>query len=109
MNAPADKAFLSREYNNRELVPDHPQYFARWGDASARARQAGYQDGYRDQAEAVVPAPPSVECGEHHTLLYRRHRTKVCQPVQGSGGKFGATFIGERCREHRYDDGVSTA
>ena len=29
MNAP-DKAFLAREYNNRELVPDHPQYFARW-------------------------------------------------------------------------------
>jgi arylformamidase len=38
MNAPADKAFLSREYNNRELVPDHGQYFARWGEASARAR-----------------------------------------------------------------------
>jgi arylformamidase len=37
MNAP-DKAFLSREYNNRELVPEHPQYFARWADASARAR-----------------------------------------------------------------------
>ena len=37
MNAP-DKAFFSREYNNRELVPEHPQYFARWGEASARAR-----------------------------------------------------------------------
>ena len=37
MNAP-DKGFLSREYNNRELVPDHPQYFARWGEASVRAR-----------------------------------------------------------------------
>jgi arylformamidase len=37
MNAP-DKAFLSRQYNNRELVPDHPQYFARWQEASARAR-----------------------------------------------------------------------
>jgi arylformamidase len=38
MNAPVDKAFLGREYNNRELVPDHAQYFARWGEASARAR-----------------------------------------------------------------------
>jgi arylformamidase len=38
MNAPVDKAFLSREYNNRELVPDHGEYFARWGEASARAR-----------------------------------------------------------------------
>ena len=37
MNAP-DKAFLARQYNNRELVPDHPQYFARWGEASVRAR-----------------------------------------------------------------------
>jgi arylformamidase len=37
MNAP-DKAFLSRAYNNRELVPEHPQFFARWGEASARAR-----------------------------------------------------------------------
>jgi arylformamidase len=37
MNAP-EKAFLSREYNNRELVPEHPQYFARWAEASARAR-----------------------------------------------------------------------
>jgi arylformamidase len=38
MNAPADKALLNREYNNRELVPDHAQYFARWAEASARAR-----------------------------------------------------------------------
>jgi arylformamidase len=33
-----DVAFLTREYNNRALVPDHPQYFARWADASARTR-----------------------------------------------------------------------
>ena len=38
MNSPADKESLSRQYNNRALVPEHPQYFARWGDASARAR-----------------------------------------------------------------------
>jgi arylformamidase len=37
MNAP-DSAFLAREYNNRALVPDHPQYFARWQETSARAR-----------------------------------------------------------------------
>jgi arylformamidase len=37
MNA-RDKAFYSREYNNRELVPDHPQYMARWAESSARAR-----------------------------------------------------------------------
>ena len=37
MNAP-DAASLSRLYNNRELVPEHPQYMARWSEASARAR-----------------------------------------------------------------------
>lgn len=34
----SDQDFLSREYNNRELVPDHGQYFARWAEGSARAR-----------------------------------------------------------------------
>jgi arylformamidase len=33
-----DTVFLSREYNNRALVPDHPQYFTRWAERSARAR-----------------------------------------------------------------------
>ena len=33
-----DKAVLSKLYNNRELVPEHPQYFARWAESSARAR-----------------------------------------------------------------------
>jgi arylformamidase len=37
MNAP-DKALLNTAYHNPELVPDHAQYFARWQDASARAR-----------------------------------------------------------------------
>src|SRR5499426_684226 len=37
MNAP-DKAVLNREYNNRELVPGHPEYFARWSQSSAQAR-----------------------------------------------------------------------
>jgi arylformamidase len=38
MNSPADKESPARQYNNRALVPEHPLYFARWGDASARAR-----------------------------------------------------------------------
>jgi arylformamidase len=37
MNAP-DNSMLSKLYNNRELVPDHPQYFARWAEASQKAR-----------------------------------------------------------------------
>jgi arylformamidase len=31
-------AFYSREYNNRELVPDNEKYSARWEQASAQAR-----------------------------------------------------------------------
>jgi arylformamidase len=34
----SDPAFLSREYNNRELFPDHPRHFARWSESSAHAR-----------------------------------------------------------------------
>jgi arylformamidase len=37
MNA-VDASLLAKEYNNRELVPDHPKYFARWQEGSARAR-----------------------------------------------------------------------
>jgi arylformamidase len=37
MNAP-EKLSLSQLYNNRELVPEHPQYLARWVEGSARAR-----------------------------------------------------------------------
>jgi len=37
MNAP-DRIFLSREYNARELGPDHPRFFARWAESSAQAR-----------------------------------------------------------------------
>src|ERR1051325_8658944 len=42
MNAPMeimrDPVLLSQLYNNRELVPDHAQYFARWAEGSQRAR-----------------------------------------------------------------------
>jgi arylformamidase len=38
MTSAADPVFLSREYNNRELFPDHPRHFARWQESSARAR-----------------------------------------------------------------------
>jgi arylformamidase len=33
-----DTAFYSREYNNRELVPDHGRYLERWAQDSAHAR-----------------------------------------------------------------------
>ncbi len=35
-----DTAWLDRMYNNRALVPDHAQYFSRWADSSAQARNS---------------------------------------------------------------------
>jgi arylformamidase len=52
MNAP-DAGFLSREYNNRELVPEHPQYMARWAERSARARST--MTCYLDRAYGEQP------------------------------------------------------
>ena len=34
-----DPAWLDRQYNNRELVPEHATHFARWAKDSAQARQ----------------------------------------------------------------------
>jgi arylformamidase len=50
----SDAAFYSREYNNRELFPDHPRHFARWAEASARAR--GTMTCYLDRAYGPSPA-----------------------------------------------------
>ena len=49
----SDPAFLSREYNNRELFPDHPRHFARWQESSARAR--GTMTCYLDRAYGASP------------------------------------------------------
>ena len=34
-----DPAWLSAQYNNRELVPEHPKFLARWTGASAHVRR----------------------------------------------------------------------
>ena len=52
MNAP-DKALLARQYNNRELVPDHPQYLGRWAEGSQRARDT--MKGYRECRYGEMP------------------------------------------------------
>lgn len=35
-----DPAWLDEQYNNRERVPEHPEIFARWSEASAEVRRA---------------------------------------------------------------------
>jgi arylformamidase len=52
MNAP-ERATLSQLYNNRELVPEHPQFMARWSESSARARAS--MTGYLDRAYGEQP------------------------------------------------------
>jgi len=52
MNAP-DKLSLSQLYNNRELVPEHPQFLARWAESSARARST--MTCYLDRAYGEQP------------------------------------------------------
>ncbi|RZL64878.1 MAG: alpha/beta hydrolase [Variovorax sp.] len=57
-----DPAWLDRMYNNRARVPDHPAYFARWAEASARVRAAqpdaldlAYGEGMKETLD-VFPA-----------------------------------------------------
>jgi arylformamidase len=48
-----DPAFLSREYNNRELFPDHARHFARWSEVSAHTRSS--MTCYLDRAYGASP------------------------------------------------------
>jgi arylformamidase len=57
-------AWYDGMYNNRQLVPDHPAYFARWAEDSARARAAGpceldiaYGSGEREKLDVFPGAP----------------------------------------------------
>jgi arylformamidase len=58
-----DGGWYDRMYNNRELVPDHPAYFARWAELSERARRhepceldVAYGDAAGEKLD-VFPAP----------------------------------------------------
>ena len=53
MNVLADPAFYAREYNNRDLVPEHAKFFARWAEASERVR--GSLNCYLDRRYGKAP------------------------------------------------------
>jgi len=63
-----DPAWLEAQYNNRALVPDHGDYFARWAEASAIVRAQGtgrldlrYGEGKKSTLDifpASVPGAP---------------------------------------------------
>jgi len=80
MNAP-DKAFLSREYNNRELVPEHPQYFARWQQSSAlaRSRMSSHLDlAYGETAGETPGGAAGERAGETLDLFPARKGDGSC-------------------------------
>jgi len=67
--APAHSSFYAREYNNRELVPEHPQFIARWQTASEKARSA--LNGYLDRRYGEAP-------GETIDLFPARQGSGAC-------------------------------
>ena len=59
-------AEVERGYNNRAAVPDHPQWFARWGERSAAAmaservlRDLRYGSGPRETLDLFLPRGPA--------------------------------------------------
>ena len=57
-----DPDWLDRQYNNRALIPEHPEIFARWSRASALAREKSvcqidlrYARGPSDTLDVFVP------------------------------------------------------
>ncbi len=71
---PVDRATAERGFNNREAVPDHPAWFARWREASQAAREAlphrldlRYGPGPRERLDLFLPRAGSAPRG---TLLF---------------------------------------
>ncbi|MDB5940636.1 MAG: hypothetical protein JWQ13_202 [Ramlibacter sp.] len=66
MDTSRDAAWLERMYNNRALVPEHPEYFRRWDTASAEARQSQPCEldlRYGDGAGEVLDVFPAARPG----------------------------------------------
>jgi arylformamidase len=59
-----DQAALDAQYNLRAAVPEHPEYFRRWAEASAAAREqlAGHLDlAYGDHPQQTLDYFPAAE------------------------------------------------
>lgn len=75
MTAPVDLTpeFCERGYNNRAAVPEHPRYFERWADESARVRSAMYcvvDARYGTRPKETMDLFPA---GGHRGLLFFIH------------------------------------
>ena len=72
MNMVADAASLSRLYNNRELVPDHASFLARWNEQSrvARSRMTSHLDlRYGDMPGETIDLFPARK-GDGSCLMF---------------------------------------
>lgn len=97
-----DPAWLDRMYNNRELVPEHPAYFARWAAESAELREAltahidlPYGDGPNETLDVFPAAEPNapvlvfihggywraLDKSEHSFIARAFHERGVCVVV----------------------------
>jgi arylformamidase len=63
-----DPAWLSAQYNNRELVPDHPRHLRHWAEASALSRErsdcrldVAYGSGAMEALDLFLPAQPRAD------------------------------------------------
>ena len=69
LHARTDPAWLEAQYNNRALVPEHAQHFARWAEASrlVRAKSAAHLDvaygSGKDEALDIFPAVNGAKAG----------------------------------------------
>jgi arylformamidase len=62
-----DPAWLSAQYNNRELVPDHARHLRHWAEASALSRERSdcrldvpYGDGELESLDLFLPVQPAA-------------------------------------------------
>ena len=86
-----DAAFYSREYNNRELVPDNEQWTAQWEQASAQARASmscQLDQRYGDAAGEAVdifPAARATAAAGCSSPALERAETGLLLPCPGVG------------------------
>jgi len=84
LSHPPEGPALDALYNNRELVPEHPQIFQRWAADSARVRATqpcvldiAYGDGPSETLDVFLPAAggggPAAACGAGAPVLFFIH------------------------------------
>jgi hypothetical protein len=107
-------ADVERGYNNRAAVPDHPQWFARWGERSAAAlsservlRDLRYGSGPKETLDLFLPRGPArgtfvflpADIGVRS--MGRARVRRAAADVARHRGRRGASTSVRRCRSRR--------